>query len=129
MAPAVKAGLDGRIVMRTKTLITGAAFAVIGVIGAGPASAQQSLRGSDTLEDVVENVLGACPGAAGLIVYVGGGSGSGQAAMQGAAPTQHVAPMSRQLNGTACTASSRQLLIGLDGLTVLARNATSGTPS
>ena len=32
--------------------------------------------------------------------------------MAGASPTQHVAPMSRQLNGASCTANSRQLLIG-----------------
>ena len=42
----------------------------------------------------------------------------------GTGPTQHVAPMSRQLNGAQCTANSRQLLIGLDGITVVAKNAT-----
>ena len=114
-----------RILMRTtRTLITEAAcvFLAVAVVGAGSASAQ-ALRGSDTLEDITENVLAACPGAVG-VSYIGGGSGAGQGAMTGASPTQHVAPMSRQLNGTACTANSRQLLIGLDGLAVVTKNAT-----
>jgi ABC-type phosphate transport system substrate-binding protein len=108
--------------MRTRTLITGAAFLAVGVVGPGSASAQ-ALRGSDTLEDITENVLAACPAAPG-VSYIGGGSSAGQGAMSGAGPTQHVAPMSRQLNGTACTANSRQLLIGLDGLAIVAKNAT-----
>src|SRR6266550_70691 len=105
--------------MRTRTLITGAAFLVVGVAGAGRANAQLNLRGSDTLDLVTTDVIAACPGAVGNIVYVGGGSGAGQAAMSGAAPTQHVAPMSRQLNNAQCVASARQLLVGLDGIAVV----------
>ena len=97
--------------------------------GAGTASAQQALRGSDTLENLTEEVIAACPGATGNIVYTGGGSGAGQSAMSGAAPTQRVAPMSRQLNGAQCTANSRQVLIGLDGLSILAKNSTGGNPA
>ena len=37
--------------------------------------------------------------------------------------------MSRQLNGAACTANSRQLLIGLDGLAILTKNATHQAPA
>jgi len=34
------------------------------------------------------------------------------------AGTQQIAPMSRELNGTACGASASQLLIGLDGISI-----------
>jgi hypothetical protein len=120
--------------MRTRTLITGAAFLAVGYAGVSTAYALPELRGSDTLENVTEQVVAACQTALGLgspvnIVYVGGGSGAGQSAMAGAAPTQHVAPMSRQLNGGQCTANSRQLLIGLDGLSILAKNSTGGAPA
>ena len=37
--------------------------------------------------------------------------------------------MSRQLNGAGCTANSRQLLIGLDGLSIVTKNATGGGPA
>lgn len=97
--------------------------------GVGTASAQLALRGSDTLENLTEEVIANCPGATGNIVYVGGGSGAGQSAMAGAAPTQRVAPMSRQLNGAQCTANSRQVLIALDGLSILAKNSTGGNPA
>ncbi|HXU01709.1 MAG TPA: hypothetical protein VN903_11995 [Polyangia bacterium] len=109
--------------MRTRTLITGAAFLLVAG-GAGKASAQ--LRGSDTLEVVTVQSLGMCPAAAPL-TYAGGGSGLGQAAM--AAGTQHIAPMSRQLNNAQCTTASRQLLLGLDGLSILAKNAQHTDPS
>src|SRR5688572_28104096 len=118
-----------RIVMRTRTLITGAALMAAAFAGVGTASAQQALRGSDTLENLTEEVIANCPGATGNIVYVGGGSGAGQSAMAGAAPTQRVAPMSRQLNGAQCTANSRQILIALDGLSILAKNSTGGNPA
>jgi hypothetical protein len=114
--------------MRTRTMIAGATFLVAALAGAGQASAQQNLRGSDTLDNVTTAVIAACAGATGQIVYVGGGSGAGQGAMSGAAPTQRVAPMSRQLNGAQCTANSRQLMIGLDGLSILAKNAAHLSP-
>jgi hypothetical protein len=115
--------------MRTRTLITGASFLVVAMADAGMASAQMNLRGSDTLDLVTTDAIAACPGAAGNIVYVGGGSTAGQGAMQGTGPTQHVAPMSRQLNSPACTTNSRQLLIGLDGLSIVTKNATAADPS
>src|SRR6476661_2701050 len=111
--------------MRTRTLITSAAFMAVSA-AAGTASAQLQLKGSDTLDLVTKDVIAACPGvaAAGGITYIGGGSGTGQAAMVASPPTQHVAPMSRQMNNAAsCTTNSRQLLIGLDGIVVVAKNA------
>jgi hypothetical protein len=114
--------------MRTRRLIAGAAFLVVGVAGTGKASAQLSLRGSDTLDNLTTNVLANCPGATGQIVYVGGGSSAGQGAMSGASPIQHVAPMSRQLNGAQCTANSRQLMVALDGLSILTKNAAHLSP-
>jgi hypothetical protein len=56
------------------------------------------LKGSDTLLDVTNAILAACPGTAGR--FVGGGSVDGQNAM--IAGTQQVAPMSRFLDGGAC---------------------------
>jgi hypothetical protein len=109
--------------MRTRTLIMGAAFLIVAV-GREDASAQ--LRGSDTLDVVTSQAVAACPAAAPL-TYSGGGSTLGQAAM--AAGTQHIAPMSRQLNGSACTTASRQLLLALDGLSVFAQNGTHTDPS
>ena len=98
--------------MRTRTLITSAAFLAASA-AAGTAFGQAQLKGSDTLFEVTKDVITAC-GLTANIEYIGQGSGGGQSAMAGG--LQHVAPMSRQLNGTACTASSRQLMIGLDGL-------------
>ncbi|MES1205400.1 MAG: hypothetical protein ABUS79_05635 [Pseudomonadota bacterium] len=94
---------------------------------ASNASAQ--LKGSDTLDKVTDDVIAACPAVVGL-TYVGGGSSAGQAAMTGAAPTQRVAPMSRELNGVACTndAQSAQVLIGLDGISVVGANQTGASP-
>ena len=85
-----------------RKLIAGATFLVFGVGAATQAHAALALKGSDTLEDVVRDVLLVCPGAgAATLTYAGGGSGGGESAMiSGAAPTQLIAPMSRQL-GTA----------------------------
>src|SRR5678816_4555442 len=111
--------------MRTRTLLTSVAFLTASA-AAGTASAQLLLKGSDTLELVTKDVITACSLDA-QITYVGQGSGAGQSAMAGG--TQHVAPMSRQLNNAAtCTANSRQLLVGLDGLSVVAKNVTHGDP-
>jgi ABC-type phosphate transport system substrate-binding protein len=112
-----------------RTLFTSAAFLAVSA-AAGTASAQLQLKGSDTLELVTKDVIAACPGANGNITYIGGGSGTGEAAMTATTPTQHVAPMSRALKtGTsACTTNSRQLVIGLDGIAVVAVNSTGGDP-
>jgi ABC-type phosphate transport system substrate-binding protein len=86
-------------------------------------AAALDLKGSDTLEEVTKDAVGLCS-LGGLINYVGGGSGTGQAAM--AAGTQQIAPMSRELNGTACAASASQLLIGLDGISIITSNQFFG---
>ena len=113
--------------MRTRTLITGAAFVAVSA-AAGTASAQLQLKGSDTLELVTKDVITAC-GLDSQITYIGQGSGAGQSAMTATTPTQHVAPMSRQLNGGACTTPARQLMIGLDGIVIVAKNPAHGDPS
>jgi hypothetical protein len=106
-------------------MITGAAFLAVST-AAGTASAQLLLKGSDTLELVTKDVITSC-GLTGAIEYIGGGSGTGQAAMS--AGTQHVAPMSRQLNNAQCTTNSRQLMIGLDGIVVVAKNEAHTDPT
>ncbi len=101
------------------------------------ASAQSELRGSDALENVTKDAIGALVAngtiAAGALVYVGGGSSAGEGGM--IAGTQHIAPMARQIADIAngytfdgadflhyCTPSASQLLIGLDGISVVAAN-------
>lgn len=105
-----------------RKVVSKTAFILIGLGGIAHAAALD-LKGSDTLEDVAKDVIGVCNLGA-LLNYVGGGSGAGQAAM--AAGTQQIAPMSRELNGTACSASASQLLIGLDGITIVTSNQLVG---
>jgi hypothetical protein len=76
-----------------------AAVATFAALGAGALGVHAfDLKGSDTLKKLTVQVVAACPGAAGVINYVGGGSGAGESAM--VAGTQHVSPMSRFLAGT-----------------------------
>jgi len=102
-----------------------AAMAFIASVGvsASAHAAALDLRGSDTLEEVTKDVI-AVSSLNGFINYLGGGSGTGQAAM--VAGTQKIAPMSRELNGTACTSAASQLLIGLDGIAIVASNQLFG---
>ena len=103
--------------------LVGAFALLLGVGATSSASAQVSIKGSDTLEEVTKDAINLC-GLASAINYVGGGSSTGQAAM--VAGTQQIAPMSRELNGTACTASASQLLIGLDGISIVTSNQIFG---
>lgn len=97
---------------------------VLSLGASGNATAQTvQLKGSDTLEDITKDLIGLC-GLTSTITYLGGGSGTGQAAMVGG--TQQIAPMSRQLNSTACTGSAGQFLLGLDGIAVTASNQLFG---
>ena len=111
-----------------RKLLAGATLLLFGAGAASNATAQVvNLKGSDTLEDVVKGVIAdpACALTASFN-YVGGGSGGGQSAMTATPPTQNIAPMSRQLNGTACTATANQLLIGLDGIAIVGANQVAG---
>ena len=113
--------------MRTRKLLVGATFFAVGLGYATQASAQLQLKGSDTLEDVAKDAV-AGAALSGSITYIGGGSGGGQAAMTATTPTQQIAPMSRQLNGAACStlgATVGQELIGLDGIAVVGANQLS----
>jgi ABC-type phosphate transport system substrate-binding protein len=113
--------------MMTRKLLAGAAFFLVG-IGATSANAQLQLRGSDTLEDIAKDAITAA-GLNASLTYIGGGSGAGQNAMTANPATQQIAPMSRQLNGAACTtlgATVGQELIGLDGLAIVGANQVGG---
>jgi len=132
-----------------RKLLAGATVVVFGAGAASSAWAQVlQMKGSDTLEDIAKGVIADCQNPAitgplslttlpaGSIVYFGGGSGGGQAAMLANPPTQRIAPMSRPLNGAvACPGGSgtvqgildpraEELLIGLDGLAVVGANQT-----
>lgn len=115
--------------MRTmRKRLVSVALLTLGVGFAPSASAQLLMKGSDTLEDVARDAITACGvGGATGITYVGGGSTGGQGALTTSA--QQIAPMSRELNGSACTtlgATIGQELIGLDGLVLIAANQTGG---
>jgi cysteine-rich repeat protein len=86
-----------------KRIIAAASFVALSV-GAAAAGAQV-LKGSDTLNKITDDLVLACPGAAG-IDYQGGGSGGGENAISKG--TQQVAPMSRFLaaNTAVCDATS-----------------------
>ena len=105
-----------------------AVFLVIVVGAASNARAQfVSLKGDDTLENVAQAVIGGCTFPAGTgFAYVGGGSSAGEAAMVAVPPTQNIAPMSRELDGAACNATAAQLLIGLDGISIVGANQAHG---
>ena len=82
-----------------KTTLAAATFVLL---GAGTAAiGAVNLTGSDPLEDLVKFMLnnGFCAGTS-TIVYQGGGSSGGEAAMISGA--QEVAPMSRALNANVC---------------------------
>lgn len=98
-------------------------IAILFTIAATTDAAALDLKGSDTLELVTKDAINLC-GLSAALTYVGGGSGTGQAAL--VAGTQQIAPMSRELNSTACTASASQLLIGLDGLAIVTSNQIFG---
>ncbi len=93
-----------------------------GIVGAAD---NVALKGSDTLEDITKDVLAACPAAtAAGISYVGGGSSSGEEALKNGGQT--ISPMSRFLEsrrtcaGAAAGANAEGIVIGLDGLAIVA---------
>lgn len=111
--------------MRTRVL--GAAIMAIGFAATSAQGAPLILAGSDTLEDVTNDVINVCD-LGQLISYAGGGSGVGEGKLTSG--VQQIAPMSRQLNkgvrGGACGDSATQLLIGLDGIAILTANQLFG---
>ena len=88
--------------MRTRKLIVAAAFLTLGLVLVPKANAQLEMKGSDALVDIVKDAIEAA-GLTASITYVGGGSTAGQDTMTSTPPTQQIAPMSRQLDSTACT--------------------------
>jgi hypothetical protein len=117
--------------MRRTVLIRGGVLLAVCASSTSEA-VQQKVVGSDALYKLVPDIIAACPGAASL-TYVGVQPGSsdgfifiddGFGAMQGLTSDghlQHIAPMARQLTPTGtCSSTSRQLLIGLDSVSVLA---------
>jgi formylglycine-generating enzyme required for sulfatase activity/ABC-type phosphate transport system substrate-binding protein len=127
-----------------KTSIVSAAFLLLGAGAAtvGAAAGDNiALTGSDTLFKVTQDILMACNGAGVVgnvtnhgLSYVRGGSGAGAGAMD--AGSQHLAPMTRALksveycNGSGITtqSSTDAILIGADGVSVLANAGQSCSP-
>jgi hypothetical protein len=90
-----------------------------------------ALNGSDDLFNVVQSILAGCAGTMGFgLSYEGGGSGVG--AFQMINGTQEISPMSRPLESSEyCTnpTTSQGLLIGLDGVSILANQSNSCSSS
>jgi ABC-type phosphate transport system substrate-binding protein len=128
-----------------RTSIAGAAFLLVGAGAATVAAVDTTgnniaLNGSDTLFDVTQAVISACPTkfgdfTANGITYAGGGSGTGAGQMVG--NVQQIAPMSRALKNTeycatpapAAAGLTESLLVGIDGVAVVANvtNTCSAT--
>lgn len=124
-----------------RTSIAGAALLLVGAGAATVAAVDTTgnniaLNGSDTLYDVTQSVLASCATAfpdftTNAITYTGGGSGTG--ALQMTNNNQQLAPMSRALkNSEYCSAAApaspaltEALLVGIDGVAVLANRANS----
>ena len=100
-----------------KTMLI-ATFLAVGAGSAGVSAVD--LKGSDTLKEFTLSVINAavCPGATSL-VYIGGGSGSGETAMTTNPVTQNVAPMSRFLQvGGATPNLAEGVAFAADGITI-----------
>jgi hypothetical protein len=128
-----------------RTSIAGAAFLLVGAGAATVAAVDTTgnniaLNGSDTLFDVTQAVLASCATAfsdftADAITYQGGGSGVGAGA-QGL-NTQQIAPSSRAYKNSeycaiaapASALASEGLLVGIDGLAVVANPTNSCSSS
>lgn len=109
-----------------KKLATAAAMLVLG-LGASSASAQ-SLYGSDTLFNIMNNLVGQLGIAPADLIYAGGGSTGGQNAL--VANTQDIAPMSRFLNTAGCSgapAGAGCWRIGKDLLAVIGNDGQACT--
>lgn len=94
-----------------------------------------ALKGSDTMEQLTNAVLGGptdCGGVAtgGSLTYAGTGSGNGEAAL--VAATQQIAPMSRPLkcSVTAANPSFKMNVVALDAVAIIEsrREGTLGSP-
>jgi hypothetical protein len=114
-----------------RTTIGMAAFLAVGASAMGVGAV--NLLGSDTLKKITQTILTnpACnPGN--TLVYLGTGSGAGEAAIVGGAPTQQIAPMSRFLKGalvpspsgvcatgTTSPSTAEGVVFALDGLSIV----------
>jgi ABC-type phosphate transport system substrate-binding protein len=108
------------------------ALSAFALLGAGVATAGAlDIKGSDTLEIMSKEVLAACPGTSSL-VYVGGGSSSGEQALRVGA--QQVAPMSRFLAasrtcaGPGAGVEAEGLAHSLDGIAIV-QSRREGAPN
>ena len=104
-----------------KKILCSLSLAFLAVCGmTSNAAAQFQERGSDTLEIFARGLINAC-GLDSTLVYIDGGSGAGQTALVNG--TQSVAPMSRLLDGAACTSPGGPqecMIVARDGVTIYA---------
>lgn len=96
---------------------------ILVVLGGAQSVHAQALQGSDTLERVTQQLIAACPGAAGL-TYAGGGTGAGETAIVNG--TQQIAPMSRAMTSCGGTNSNADgMIFGKDAIVVATGSAVS----
>jgi hypothetical protein len=109
--------------MRTSLIIGTLCVLGAGAAGVGATFATQPFNGSDTLFNLTNQAMvGSGLGNSGD--YVGGGSGAGENNMAANPPKQWMAPMSKMMTSTTCTAHASDpthasgVVIGLDAVDV-----------
>jgi hypothetical protein len=114
--------------MRKTTMFASFLALSAGAAGVGAYDAVPEMKGSDTLNQITDALILACPGATGVL-YQGTGSGNGQTNITAGA--QSIAPMSRALNSSACAgahaqqADSEGLVFALDGLSLIGETSSA----
>ena len=108
-----------------------AVFAIMTSAGVATATLFDPLRGSDTLLDPIRAAI-ASSGV--QINYTGGGSGTGESAMNSVPPTQGIAPMSRNLRAAIISAHptwapTTANVIGLDGAVAVQKATPQKCPN
>lgn len=102
----------------------------LGLVASTASAQNRSLRGSDTLFEMTQEMLELCEIDPGNMVYIGGGSSGGEDNLE--AQTQQISPMSRFLDATACgrtgtLANGQGYATALDALGVLADDTEDTT--
>ena len=116
--------------MRMSFVIAATVAVGAAAVGAGAATLPQFL-GSDSLFNVTNTAIAQCGAPANTLVYLGTGSGNGEAAL--VAGTQAISPSTSFLSANICKVTggateleaSQGLVIGLDGLTLLGSKANT----
>ncbi|MET0594680.1 MAG: hypothetical protein ABW133_18410, partial [Polyangiaceae bacterium] len=112
-----------------KTYLPLSSFLALGTLTASAAAVD--LKGSDRLAQMTRSIIQACTLTSEPFTYFPGSSSTAESALL--ASTQLIAPMSRPLGTSICSASAAQLsqasgaAVAIDGVVVTGASATAGT--